>query len=108
MTRWTFKGWDRKYLILVDCENLFSIFETILYPMNRLALTGKFTNLNGRVSGFCAWANCHVNPFNSIVIETIESTEAGNGNNTIKVELRIGITFATVSVVIMNLLHANG
>ena len=39
--------------------------------------------LKGRVSRLCAWANCHVSPFNSIVIETIESTDAGNGNNPI-------------------------
>ena len=33
--------------------------------------------VQGRVSRLCAWANCHVSPINSIVIETIESTDAG-------------------------------
>ena len=37
----------------------------------------------GGVSRLCACANCHVSPFNAIVIETIESTDAGNGNNPI-------------------------
>ena len=32
---------------------------------------------------------CHVSPFKSIVIETIESTQAGNGNNAIEVELEL-------------------
>ena len=50
-------------------------------------------------------ANCHVSPFNSIVIEAIDSTDAGNGNNAIEVELLIGITFEIISF--MNLLHAN-
>ena len=47
---------------------------------------------------FCAWANCYISP-----IETIESTDAGNGNNTIKVvkvELLIGITCAIISFVL--------
>ena len=33
----------------------------------------------------CAWANCHVTPTNSIVIETIESTDVGKGNDAIEV-----------------------
>ena len=56
--------------------------------------------LKGRVSRLCAWANCHVRPFNSIVIKTIESTDAGNGKNAIEVELLIGITFAIISFVL--------
>ena len=32
-----------------------------------------------------------------MVIETIESTDAGNGNIAIEVELLIGITFAVIS-----------
>ena len=42
--------------------------------------------VKGRVARFCVWANCRVSPFNSIVIETIESTDAGNGNNPIVID----------------------
>ena len=53
-------------------------------------------------SGFhvFAWANCHVSPFHSIVIETIERTDAGDGNSAIEVELLIGTTFAIISFVL--------
>ena len=40
----------------------------------------------GRDSRLCAWANCHVSPFNSIVIETIKSTDTGSGNNPIVID----------------------
>ena len=45
--------------------------------------------LKGRVSRLCAWANCHVRPFTSIAIKTMEITNAGNGNNAIEVDLLI-------------------
>ena len=53
-----------------------------------LFLEYSFTRklVEGRVSRLCALANCHVSSFNSIVIKTIESTDAGNGNNAIEVE----------------------
>ena len=53
------------------------------------SMAGWFSEriVKGRVSCLCVWVNCHVSPFNSIVIETIESTEAGSGSNAIEVEL---------------------
>ena len=41
--------------------------------------------VKGRVSRLCAWANCRVSPVHSIVLETMENTEAGKGNNVIGV-----------------------
>ena len=35
--------------------------------------------IKGKVSCLYSWVNCHVSSFNSTVIETIESTDAGNG-----------------------------
>ena len=56
--------------------------------------------VKGRVSPLCVWANFHVSPFHSIVIETIESTDRGNAN-AIEVKLLIGITFAIVSAFVL-------
>ena len=67
-----------------------------------ISSSASSNELKGRVSHFCAWANCHVGLFNSIVIEKIESTDAGNGNNVndVKVKLLVGITFAIISFVL--------
>ena len=74
----------------------------IFKPRQRIA-NGDF---KGRVSRLCAWANCHVSPFNSIVMETIESTDAENGNNPIVMVTHWNY-FCNHFLCVMNLLHAN-